>query len=63
MKIVDEMPTEGQFIKVWKYNDMLWSYTLVWCNEVLYKANKKGKLKKLNETLCDKATDIHYIIQ
>ena len=63
MKIVGEMPTEGQFIKVWKYNDMLWSYTLVWVNEQLYKVNKKGKLKVFDETLCEQATGVHYVIQ
>ena len=36
MKIVDKMPTEGQFIKVWKYNDMLWCDTLMWDGDTLF---------------------------
>lgn len=63
MKIVDEMPTKGQFIKMWKYDGKLWSYVLVWKGEQLYKYTKKGKFKLFEETLCEQATDIHYIIE
>ena len=64
MKIVDEMPTKGQFIKVWKYNGGLWCDTLMWDGDTLFVyaiGEEEGWV--LEETRLNKcATDIHYII-
>ena len=64
MKIVDKMPTEGQFIKVWKYNDMLWCDTLMWDGDTLFVyVDEESEGWVLEETRLNKcATDIHYII-
>ena len=64
MKIVDEMPTEGQFIKVWKYNGDLWCDTLMWDGDTLFVyADGESEGWALEETRLNKcATDIHYII-
>ncbi len=43
MKIVDEMPIEGQFIKVWKYNGDLWCDTLMWDGDTLLYMLLAGK--------------------
>ncbi|MCK5612539.1 hypothetical protein KAR91_62285 [Candidatus Pacearchaeota archaeon] len=32
MKIVDEHPTEGQFIAVWEYDGVIWSEVRRWNN-------------------------------
>ena len=64
MKIVDEMPTEGQFIKVWKYGDVLWCDTLTWDGDILFiYVDGEDEGWVLEETRLNKgATDIHYII-
>ena len=64
MKIVDEMPTDGQFIKVWKYNDVLWCDTLTWDGDILFiYVDGEDEGWVLEETRLNKcATDIHYII-
>lgn len=64
MKIVDEMPTEGQFIKVWKYDDVLWCDTLTWDGDILFiYVDGEDEGWVLEETrLSKRATDIHYII-
>ena len=65
MKIVDEVPTKGQFIKVWKYGDVLWCDTLTWDGDILFiyvDGEEEGWV--LEETRLNKcATDIHYIIE
>jgi len=68
MKIVDEMPTEGQFIKVWKFNDMLWSWTLKWEDGVLFlyvdsTEDQDSHWEAEGVALVDEVTDIHYIIE
>jgi len=65
MKIVDEMPTDGQFIKVWKYNDVLWCDTLTWDGDILFiHVDGEDEGWVLEETRLNKcATDIHYIIE
>lgn len=68
MKIVDEMPTEGQFIKVWKYNDMLWSWTLKWEDGTLFlyvdsTEDQDGHWEAEGVALVDEVIDIHYIIE
>ena len=64
MKIVDEMPIEGQFIKVWKYNGMLWCDTLMWDGDTLFVYAIGGEEGWVVEesSLNKCATDIHYII-
>ena len=64
MKIVDEMPTKGQFIKVWKYGDVLWRDTLTWDGDILFiYVDGEDEGWVLEETRLNKcATDIHYII-
>ena len=68
MKIVDEMPTEGQFIKVWKFNDMLWSWTLKWEDGVLFlyvdsTEDQDSHWEAEGVALVDEVIDIHYIIE
>lgn len=36
MKMIKEMPKEGQFIVIWEYNNKLWSETYEWENNELY---------------------------
>lgn len=36
MKIVDEMPNEGQFIAVWEHRGHIWADELKWIDEELY---------------------------
>ena len=64
MKIVDEMPTKGQFIKVWKYGDVLWCDTLTWDGDILFiYVDGEDEGWVLEETRLNKSTtDIHYII-
>ena len=35
MKVLEEMPTSGQFAMVWTYNGKTWCSTLRWNNDVL----------------------------
>ena len=65
MKIVDEMPIEGQFIKVWKYNGDLWCDTLMRDGDTLFVyADGESEGWVLEDTRLNKcATDIHYIIE
>lgn len=35
MKMQSTMPTEGQFVAVWEYNDVLWSAVYKWDGDVL----------------------------
>lgn len=43
MKQVDEMPTSGQFVAVWEFNNLAYSSTLKWVDGVLfgYSCNNK----------------------
>ena len=36
MKQVSEMPTNGQFVAVWMFNNLVYSATLKWIDEKLY---------------------------
>ncbi len=40
MKQIDTMPTDGQFVAVYKANDAIWSNTLLW---------SEGKISYYNE--------------
>ena len=35
MNIVADRPTEGQFIAVWTFNDLIWSDTFKWEGSIL----------------------------
>lgn len=43
MKQVNEMPTEGQFVAMWEYNNKIWSDTFRWVDGSLKISSKDGE--------------------
>ena len=64
MKIVDDMPTNGQFIQTWSYQGKLWAATLKWIDGRLmeYIADQIDKWDDYDELRHD-VKNIRYIIE
>ena len=62
MKILDEMPLDGQFVMLWTYEGLLWSDIFRYVNGVLMKYfDEIDDFEKVNY-LFDNYQNIKYVI-
>ena len=63
MKIVKEMPQDGQFIEVWIYAGCIWSTILKWEKGKLLEYERGGfNTWEEREPLCPECENFHFIV-
>ncbi len=60
--ISNEMPTNGQFVAMLEFNDLLWSYTLKWENKNLFQFDESSNSWKYANRFFMKLPNVKYLV-